>query len=426
MNRREWVRLVAAGGLALGESRALGAFRGARSPRSILLYSGWATHNIGDIGHTPGTLRYFTEFLPEVRVTCWLKRTNPAVSAMLQKRFPNVTLVEGSLSNQGKASTPELQAAFDAADLFIQNSGMHFTRFWAPPVGLIQACQTLGKPFGLYGQSFDGFRDQDRDKLPGLLSAASFIFCRDTESLLFLRSAGVKPPILEFGPDGCFGIDVRDEARADAFLAEHGLKPREFLSVTLRTDKEVRKNAGPDPFNGSTGADPEVWYQKLRDVIVSWVERTGQPVVLLPEVEKEVASARRELFDKLPEAIRSRVVHRETFWNADEAVSVYARARALVAMEPHSCIMALANGTPAIHYFSRQHGFKAWMFRDIGLSEWLLDIDHDPASRITAALDRIISLPDLTRAKLDRAMTGVHARSREMAGDIARVLDPGV
>ena len=426
MNRREWVELVAAGGLALGSGRALGAGRGgqAEAGRSILLFSGWATHNIGDIGHTPGTLRYFTEFLPEVRVTCWIRRTNPAVTAMLQRRFPNVQLVEGSLSNQGQASTPELQAAFDGADLFVQNSGMHFARFWAPPVGFIQACQARGKPFGLYGQSFDGFRDQDKAALPDLLSAAAFIFCRDTESLLFLRSVGVRPPILEFGPDGCFGIDVRDDARAEAFLAAHGLKPREFLSVTLRTDKEVSKNAGPDPITGSMGADPEVWYQKLRDVIIAWVERTGQPVVLLPEVEKEIASARRELFDKLPEAIRARVVHRDTFWNADEAVSVYARARALVSMEPHSCIMALANGTPAIHYFSRQHGFKAWMFRDIGLAEWLLDIDRDPAARVTAALDRITALPDLTRAKLDRAMTGVHARSREMAGDIARVLGP--
>ena len=165
---------------------------------------------------------------------------------------------------------------------------------------------------------------------------------------------------------------------------------------------------------------PEEWAGKLREVIVEWVKRTGLRVALVPEVEKEIGPMKAMIFDKLPEDVRGHVVHRATFWNADEAVSLYAQAHTVVSVEPHSCIMALAAGTPMIHFFTRRHGYKAWMFRDVGLPEWLIDIDTEPAARVTAALDRIHGQYGLARGKVKRAMQFVNARSGEMMGDARR------
>ena len=389
---------------------------------SVLLYSGWATHNIGDIGHTPGTLRYLAQHLPGVSVSCWLYKSNPAVLAMLKQRFPHVVFVEGSLDTAGHASTPELQSAFDNAGLFIHNSGMHYTRFWRPPIGLVKACLAKHKPFGLYAQSFDGFRDEDASILPGLLSQAAFIFCRDTESLHFLRNVGgVTPNVLEFGPDGCFGIDVRDDAKANAFLKDNGLQPRKFLTVTLRTDKEISVNPGDKEAKAAIG--PEEWAAKLRAIIVAWVRRTGYRVALVPEVEKEIGPARKLIWERLPDDVKPSVVWREHFWNVDEAAALYAQAHTVLSMEPHSCIIALANGTPAIHFFTPKHGYKAWMFRDIGLSEWLINIDEEPAERVNAALIRIESHYDLALSKTQRAMRFVNDRSAEMMSDVRRALE---
>ena len=78
------------------------------------------------------------------------------------------------------------------------------------------------------------------------------------------------------------------------------------------------------------------------------------------------------------------------------------------------CIMALAVGTPAIHTLSRNHGYKAWMIRDVGLPEWLIDIDAEPAVRVTMAPHRIHDRYDLALGKVRRAMAFVNARSAEM------------
>lgn len=429
LTRREWLGLMAAGGtasvtldvesvLAAGESTPYAADQ--RNRPTLLLITGWATTNIGDIGHTPGTLRYLEEHFPEARVYCWLQAFNSEILTMLRRRFPDVELVEGgNLDESGKASTPELQAAFDAADFVIQNSGMTYNRFWEPSYEWPKASLSNGKHFGLYALSFDVLRDGYRDTVSDLLSSLDFIYCRDNESLGALRDNDVTTEILEFGPDGCFGIDVRDEASALDFMDAHGLERRKFLVVILRTDKYENLDPG-DPLNQVPGG-PEMWSRKLREVMVHWVRRTGLPVAVVPEVKKEIEPSKELLVDPLPPDVQPKVVHRNTFWNADEAVSFYARAHTVVSVEPHSCIMALSVGTPIIHFFTRHHGYKAWMFRDIGLPEWLISLDDEPASRVISALDRIHDRYDLAVTKTERAMQFVHARSAEMISEIKQI-----
>jgi hypothetical protein len=75
-------------------------------------------------------------------------------------------------------------------------------------------------------------------------------------------------------------------------------------------------------------------------------------------------------------------VNLEYFWNADEAASIFARAHTIVCHEPHSPIIALANGTPIIHTYSEFHSPKCWMFKDIGLPEWLLEMDETPVEKM--------------------------------------------
>lgn len=396
--------------------------------KTIFMRSGWQTVNIGDIGHTPGTLRYLEEYLPDVKVNLWLHRTTDEVTAMLKQRFPKVNIVQGKMNARGKANNPEMQKAFDESDLFLYNSGMHFNQFWPPPIYIIEACTATNKPLVLYGQSFDGFAPEDEAKMSELLSRAAAIYTRDVESFYYLRKIGVTSPSLSFGPDGCFGIDVRDDKKANAWLKAHDLKPKEFITITLRSNTPKLKATKGTVMNPTQPtkediAQNELWTKKLRAVIIDWVRTTKKKVLLAPEVDKEIIHAQKMILDQLPEDVKPYVVNRDPFWNVDEAASVYAQAIAVVSMEPHSCIIALSMGTPVMHLASARHGLKRWMFRDIGLSEWLFDIDNEPASQITRALLKIDAKPALSQSKVDRAMHTVNTRSKEMMGEIKEILD---
>jgi hypothetical protein len=251
-----------------------------------------------------------------------------------------------------------------------------------------------------------------------LLNGAEFVYTRETKTLGILRAAGVRPGVLDFGPDGCFGIDVRDDARGLATMRALGLEERRFITVHLRTNTPKAPGVDdprPEKLNPlhptpAQVADDERRAAKYRELITRWVRRSGGKVLIAPETFKEMAHNKRLLHDPLPAEIRRQVVNLPAFWNADEAASVFARAHTVVCHEPHAPIIALANGTPVIHTYSEFHSPKCWMFRDIGLPEWLLEMDETPVEQLAATLFEIDRDQAAARAKVRRAMDFVHAR----------------
>lgn len=404
LTRRNFITTISA-------ALAAPAFAATGKPKTIVLQSAWAVHNIGDIGHTPGTLRVLEQHLPDVKVTLWAMKLDERVTAMLRTRFPKVEIVQGSLTGTAERDK-QLQQAIRNCDLFIRNSGM------GQDISHMQFCQKVGKPYGLFGQSFfpDMVEGKGAEERIALLNGASFIYTRETKTLAILKKAGVKPKALEFGPDGCFGIDVRDDARGLATMKKLGLEERKFITIQLRThtpsfpgvdDKRPQKLNPLHP-TPQMIADDERRAAKYRDLITRWVKKTGHKVLIAPEVHKEMEHNKRFIWDKLPPEIQKQVVNLETFWNADEAASVFARAHTIVCHEPHSPIIALANGTPIIHTYSEFHSPKCWMFKDIGLPEWLLEMDETSVEKMAETLFAIDANYPAAQAKVKKAMGYVH------------------
>src|SRR3954468_8022288 len=107
MKRRSFLHQTGAALAATAfASRALAETK----PKTVVLQSAWATHNIGDIGHTPGTLRVLEQHLPEVKVLLWAMSLDERVTTMLRTRFPKVEILQGSLAGS-TAKDKKLQEA---------------------------------------------------------------------------------------------------------------------------------------------------------------------------------------------------------------------------------------------------------------------------------------------------------------------------
>ncbi len=409
-------------GLALGAGALPAAAKASQPRKTVLLQCAWAVKNIGDIGHTPGTLRFLEQYLPEAKVILWATNTNQQVDAMLKKRFPKVEIVKGSLSRRDGA----VQEAIERSDFFLRGPGM------GQSTDFMKYCNEVGKPWGLQGQSYfsDMVTGPGGEARIALLNSAAFIYCRDSKTLKTLQDAGVKPPVLEFAPDGCFGIDVRDEKKALARMEKHGLEEKKFITMQLRThsptspgvdDKRPRKlnPLHPTPENI---ADDRRRAKVYQDLIAMWVKETGWKVVIAPEVYKEMEYNKKFVHDPLPDDLKQHVVNFDEFWNVDEACSFYARAHTVICHEPHTPIMALAVGTPMMHTFSEFHSPKCWMFKDIGLEEWAPEFDGTPTEKMFEILMGIHKDYPAAEAKVKESMAYVEERAASQMNVLKSVL----
>lgn len=397
--------------LAFGTTALTAAAQTAKAQKTVLLHCGWATKNIGDIGHTPGTLRFLEQYIPQAKVILWAANTNAQVDAMLMKRFPKLEIVKGSLSEKDGV----VQQAINRSDFFLRGPGM------GQSTDFMTYCQKTGKPWGLQGQSYfpDMVTGPRAEEHIALLNSAAYIYCRDTKTLKLLQDVGVKPPVLEFGPDGCFGIDVRDEEKALARMKKHGLEDKKFITLQLRTHSPTSPNVDdtrpqklnplhPTPENIADDTRRAKVYQ---DLIAMWVKETGWKVVIAPEVQKEMIYNKQFVYDPLPDELKKHVINFDEFWNVDEACSFYARAHTVICHEPHTPIMALAMGTPMMHTFSEFHSPKCWMFKDIGLEEWAPEFDSTPATKMFEILMGIHQDYGTAQGKVKKAMAYVEERA---------------
>lgn len=377
-------------------------------PIRILLRSSWQTVNIGDIAHTPGMLRLLEEQVPAAEVTLWPNTLSENVEAMLRRRFPRLRIVR----------TPqEQQQALSDCEFFLHGSGP----------GLVGAAaakswQATGKPYVFGGITLS---DAELKNHRDLLAGARFVYCRDTQSLEALRAAKIPGPLQEFGPDATFALDLRDDARADRFLADHGLQPGRFACFVPRLRwtpywKEGRKMPAEQiqSREAENARHVEVDHAKLRDAIVAWVRGTKHPALLCPEMTYAVELLRPLLFDPLPADVKPKVVVRPSYWLTDEAASTYRRAAAVVSLEMHSPIIAIANGRPAIHLRQPTDTRKGQMWRDVGLGDWLFEIDSTTGESIAERLLALHADPPGTQAAVAKARDVTSARFAAMMGAI--------
>ncbi|WP_407425422.1 polysaccharide pyruvyl transferase family protein [Arcticibacter sp.] len=385
--------------------------------KRILIRSGWQTVNIGDIGHTFGLLAIIERYLPELDLVLWPKAYDRGVEDLLRKTFPKITIVKSGIDEV----TPELKKAFDECVFMIHGSGPYVTA----KKELTAWRKNTGKPFGIYGVSLD----EVDPALFGLIAQASFFYCRDTESLKYLKTLNNPCPVQGFAPDSTFGIKIYDDQKAKTYLDAVGLKKGEFICVIPRlrftpywqmvgrapSTSEKERYAISMAFKERDGA-------KLREVMVTWIKNTGLKVLVCPEVTQQVELGKEVLYDPLPEDLKKNVVWRSSFWLPDEATSVYKHARAMVCCEPHSLIMAVANGIPSIHIKQSTDTRKGQMWRDIGMGDWYFLMDETPASQISQQLLQIHNNYDIALESTNKAMNYVESIQKKTMKNLRQLI----
>lgn len=406
MNRRHFLHTALAATLAASARAA-----DKRAPR-LLLRSSWQTVNIGDIAHTPGVLALIEKHLPGVEVRLWPSKVDNGVEEMLLARFPKLRLVKG----------PEaLKAAFAECDFLLHGSGPSLVA----QNDVARWAKETGKPYGVYGitlplQASTATSPASEKSVAttiAVLSGAKFAYFRDSASLELAKKRGCTSPLMEFGPDGAFGTDLRDDAKATDFLKANGLEDGQFLCCIPRLRftpywKIPSKNAAFDEKKHARNeALKEQDHAPHRQAIIEVLRQTKLKVLICPEDQTQMAVGKEMLYDPLPADVKPRAVWRPDYWLTGEAISVYTRSAGLFGNEMHSPIMCVGNGIPAIVCRWAEQTSKGIMWRDIGLGDWLFDFDkEEERAKLVPAVLAMAKDPAAAKAKAAKARAFVMSK----------------
>lgn len=387
----------------------------AAQPKRLLLRSSWQTVNIGDIAHTPGVLALLEKHLPDVEVRLWPSKVDNGVEELLNKRFPKVQIVKG----------PEaIKAAFAECDFLLHGSGPSLVA----ERDVVKWAKATGKPYGVYGITLPLKSSTSTKEAPSktvsstieVLSGARFAFFRDSVSMATAKARGCTCPIMEFGPDGAFATDLRDDEKALAFLKANNLAEGNFLCCIPRLRYTPywtipEKKAAFDKVKHERNeAMKEHDLGPLREAIIAVLRETDMKVLICPEDQTQMTVGKEMLYDKLPDDVKAKAVWKPTYWLTGEALSTYVRSAGLFGAEMHSPIMCIGSGIPAIVCRWAEQTSKGIMWKDIGLGDWLFDMDQEEEIKgIVPAVLAMAKDPAAAKAKAAKGRAVVEQRQRE-------------
>jgi len=383
--------------------------------KCILLRSSWQVVNIGDIAHTPGVMALIAKHIPEAEVILWAsKDMSDDVIAMEHKKFPTMNVVKGTINDQGIASNDVLAAAIEKSDFLLHGSGASLVAY----LDVEAYVKFTGKPYGVFGITYSG-----EEATKPILNQSKFIFFRDTKSLARALDDGIHSEVMEFGPDGAFSFDITDDVKAEKFLEQNSLEKGKFLCCIPRLRYTPYWDISGLQFVPERHAKNEEMkehdHKAMREAIISVVRETDLKVLICPEDLSHIKLGREILYDKLPDDVKKKVVCKNDFWLTDEALSVYKSSAGLFGNEMHSPIICISHGIPAVVCRWKEQTTKGYMWNDIGIGEWLFDLDNDEdLVKIAPAVLEIAKNQEKAVEKTRRAMEIV----RKAQGRMCEVL----
>lgn len=359
---------------------------------NILIVSGWQNQNVGDIAHTPGILSALHKNIPNADMTVWIWKndsTTASVGRFIKKYFPKVKVVSGDVSDNLTVKSDEVIKSMLSADLMIHGSGpmilgdKHLAAFK----------KLTGKPYGVFGATIQWTTPQ----LTKLLNGAKFIYTRETASCDSLKRFGInKPDIVRFVPDAVFALRMRNEKLVKKWLKAHNIEDKGYICVIPRLRRTPYPQFSSEELariNHLNDSCKEKDHAKLREMITQWVRKTHKKVVVCAEMTYQVHLFNELLIDKLPADVKP-YVYKHDYWWPDEATSFLTHAFALVSLECHSVIMALAKGTPAFYVRQPEDTVKGQMYYDLGFGNWVFDVDKTNGQQLSDCLLDIYNNPE--------------------------------
>lgn len=292
---------------------------------------------------------------------------------------------------------PDDGLAFDAflaevldADLVIVGPGQYlvetgvdalFRGILAQLDVVAEVCRMTGTP--LYAIALTAER-LDRSfsllRVQNSLSKCSALSFRDSRSPEYLSARGCILPEYEVAPDLAFCTAAADTGHVNDLLEAEGVeigaaRPLAIAVHDYYVDAALR----------------ESFVALAADVCRLWIERTGQPVLFIPQSvnpEDKHADDRyfhEEVIRRVPESVMGGVHRLRSAYSFSQVEAVYSTCVASFCTRMHGAIFSLKQGVPAV--LMDHESKRRACFSQAGFEQFVYSVDTPPQRLVSALVD---------------------------------------
>ncbi|MCU0507126.1 MAG: polysaccharide pyruvyl transferase family protein [Anaerolineae bacterium] len=269
-----------------------------------------------------------------------------------------------------------------------------------------------GKPLYMMPQTIGPLtRRRERWSLGWVLRRMRFVSVRDETSLATVASLGIPRERCRVLPDIAFLFRGAGDLRPFEALARGEDLPRPYVGATVidwgALNRRFARQAG--------------YEQAVAAAVSEFLARHGGTVFLFPQVTgpSQAEDDRRPAarVAQLVTAASERVVLVDAVWSPGQLRAAYGQMDAFIGTRLHSNIFALTAGTVAvaIAYQYKTHG----IFKMLGLSEWVIDIEEVDAGLLSARLEALWQRRAEVRAEIDARLPALQEEARAAVAAIA-------
>ena len=127
------------------------------------------------------------------------------------------------------------------------------------------------------------------------------------------------------------------------------------------------------------------YYEKVRFMIESWIEETGNHVLFIGNNENDIPIIESKIINPIAEDKKANIKICSDFILPDVEISVYEKARIVTGNGARQIIFAIQSKTPAFYFTDWSLGNDGQNSQDLGLKDYVVNISEsskvqDPVS----------------------------------------------
>jgi hypothetical protein len=345
----------------------------------ILFRMGWNNNDNNDLALIPAIYRLAQKAILKTEFYLWLGESDEKLMEMLNKNFTSLKLVTGEIDESGQPSTDELKNALSESDLFFYTPGSATHIDWSglDNTGIetrsLQYCLDNSITYALMGLGELPEDKESLDRLVKIANGAEFVYSTSSTIDKLMKDKNIKIPKIQTLPNPLFGFDLRDDSQSRKVLQGYYLLDKDFLTVDFKVQ-------------GISDEKLSEYSRKVINLISSWVKETDKNVLLLPNHDADVEYTIKNIYDLLPDEIKSKVAISKERLMPDLAASIYEKSRIVCGMSLFPACSTIRSGNPVMFLTPADVSARAKTIEDMGLKNSIQDLDSRSEEELSEVL----------------------------------------